>query len=106
MEKLTTTTASVGNLNLFTAKTKIYISRISLINIYWPKYRKIKKKTRETMKWIYIYSLRYFFKITEINCFHYDVEFFKTTSYAVFSTAWVREVLYKSLNLLAAICNN
>ena len=33
MEKLTTTTASVGNLNLFTAKTKIYISRISLINI-------------------------------------------------------------------------
>jgi len=25
MEKLTTTTASVGNLNLFTAKTKIYI---------------------------------------------------------------------------------
>jgi len=27
---------SVGNLNLFTAKTKIYISRISLINIYWP----------------------------------------------------------------------
>jgi hypothetical protein len=34
------------------------------------------------------------------------MEFFKTTSYAVFCTAWVREVLYKSLNLLAAICSN
>ena len=68
-----------------------------------------------------VFFIKIFFKITEIffrfillkKVMNIELYIYLLSTrgcvrchHAVFSTAWVREVLYKSLNLLAAIRNN